>query len=177
MKKTVALILLLALTLAAQAAGASTTQGTVMLEGIAETVTLTLYESGLGYSLWVDMARFAPAQTGDTETFYPTAAGAADASLSVTLMRGEGSLKSAGRSAAALLVENGYKAEKADGSKLFPAYGALGYYGKQGDTRRECYVLETSRGYYMIVLQYPAEAAEGFGARMSAIAASFQAMP
>ena len=146
MKKTAAIMLAMALLLGVRTARAATMEATVMLEGMPEKVTLTLHESALGYSLWVDMDRFAWQPAGDTDLFRPSAPGAVDAQLAVTLMRSEDSLNAAGRRAAALMVENGYKVEKSDGSALFPAYSALGYYGKQGGLRQECYVVETSRG-------------------------------
>lgn len=158
-----------------------TKDGTIYLEGMPETITLTLFESERGYRLWYDAGMFAfvPADEGnDVDTFKPASPDALDGvSLSVNYSSQlDYSLEDAGQDVQKSLKENGYTVTPVDTNELFPAYQFFGFHGVKGDSIMETYIVAAEEGQYYITSQYPLEAAEGFGGRLRYIVSTFEIM-
>ncbi len=158
-----------------------TKEGIIYLEGMPETVTLTLFESERGYSLWYDasMFAFAPADEGnDIDAFKPVSPDAVDGvSLSINYSAQlDYTLEDAGRDVQKSLQENGYTVTTVDTNELFPAYQSFGFHSVKGNTITETYVVAAEEGQYYITAAYPLEAAEGFGGRLRYIVSTFEIM-
>ncbi len=156
-----------------------TKEGTIYLEGMPETITLTLFESERGYRLWYDanMFAFVPADEGnDVDTFKPASPDAVDG-VSLTINYSaqlDYTLEDAGRDVEKSLQENGYTVTPVDTNELFPAYQSFGYHGVKGDSTTDTYIVAAEEGQYYITAEYPLEAAEGFGGRLRYIVSTFE---
>lgn len=162
-------------------AAPQTRQDTISLEGMPETITMTLFESERGYRLWYDAAMFAfvPADEGnDVDTFKPKSPDAIDGvSLSVNYSAQlDYSLEDAGRDKQKSLQENGYTVTSVDTNELFPAYQSFGFHGVKGSSIMETYIVAAEEGQYYITVEYPVEAEEGFGGRLRYIVSTFEIM-
>jgi hypothetical protein len=158
-----------------------TREDTISLEGMPETITLTLFESERGYRLWYDAGMFAfvPADEGnDVDTFKPLSPDAVDGvSLSVNYSaQPDYTLEDADGDVQKSLQENGYTVTLVDTNELFPAYQSFGYHGVKGDSIMEKYIVTAEEGQYYITVTYPLEASEGFGGRLHYIVSTFEIM-
>ena len=156
-----------------------TKEGTIYLEGMPETVTLTRFDSQRGYTLWYDANMFAyvPADEGsDIDEFRPANPDAIPGvSLAVTFSAQlDYTFEDAKRDVRASLWENGYTVTDIDTASLFPQLDTAGYHGVKGDGITESYVINSGAGAFYITLQYPLVAAEGFSARMRYMTMSFE---
>lgn len=160
-------------------AAPQTRQDTISLEGMPETITLTLFESERGYRLWYDAAMFAfvPAGEGnDVDTFKPASPDAVDGvSLSINYSaQADYTLEDAGRDEQKLLQDNGYTVTPVDTNELFPSYQSFGFHGVMGGSVVETFIVAAEEGQYYITAEYPLEAAEGFGGRLRHIVSTFE---
>ena len=158
-----------------------TKEGTIYLEGMPETVTLTLFESERGYRLWYDADMFALLPAGeesDADAFRPASPGAVDGvSLSVNYScQLDYTLEDAGRDVQKSLQENGYTVTSIDTNEVFPAYRSLGFHAVKGEAIVEKYIVGAEEGEFYITTEYPLTAAEGFGGRLRYIASTFEIM-
>lgn len=154
-----------------------TKEGTIYLEGIKETVTLTLFESELGYRLWYDAALLAPAPEDEGgDTFVPASPDAVQGvSLGVRYSsRQDYTLDNAGPDTVKSLTESGYAVTAIDTSELFPACRSLGFHAAKGESILDTYILEAGEGQYYITASYPLAAAEGFGGRLHHTVKTFE---
>ena len=173
-------VLILAVPLfAAAGAAPETRQGTILLEGMEEPITLTRFDSPLGYRFWYDAQMFAPApfseETG-MDVFRPANPDALEGvSLSVSFLpQAEGTLDESAGNVLASLQAQGYKIMQVDTTTLFPLYEAAGYHAVMGQSALDTYILQAGGGEYLITATYPLAAAEGFGARLHFLAATFE---
>jgi hypothetical protein len=158
-----------------------TREDTISLEGMPETITMTLFESERGYRLWYDatMFSFVPADEGnDIDTFKPKSPDAVDGvSLSVNFSAQSGyTLEDAGRDVQKSLQESGYTVTAVDTNELFPAYQSFGFHGVKDGSVTETYIVAAEEGQYYITAAYPPEAEEGFGGRLRYIVSTFEIM-
>jgi hypothetical protein len=158
-----------------------TKEGTIYLEGMPETITLTLFESERGYRLWYDanMFAFVPAEEGnDVDTFKPASPDALDGvSLSVNFSAQlDYTLEDAGADVQKSLTENGFTVTSLDTNEIFPAYQSFGFHGVKGSSIVDKYIVSAEEGQYYITAEYPLEAAEGFGGRLRYVVSTFEIM-
>ncbi len=158
-----------------------TKEGTIYLEGMPETVTLTLFESEQGYRLWYDagMFAFAPAQEEEYEDVFRPASPDAVEGVYLSIRYSsqlDYTLEDAGQDAEKSLKENGYTVTTIDTSELFPAYRSFGFHGINVESILDTYIVEAEEGQYYITAAYPLIAAEGFGGRLRYLASTFEIM-
>lgn len=176
------LALMLAACFAFSAAAESapvTKESVITLEGMQETLTLTLYEGPRGYRLWYDANMFAlatPDEGSDIDAFVPQNP---DAVSGVGLYinysaRLDYTLQMAREDVRKSLEENGYTVTEADAKLLFPNNEAYGFHAVKDMSAVDKYVVAAQTGEFYITLEYPLEAAEGFGARLLSMAATFE---
>lgn len=178
MKRFAALLIALCVAsgCAALAETAVTRQEAITLEGIAEEITLTLYESRRGYSLWYDASVFLVTPEGQgsgMDTFRPSHANAAGVvEMTVQVLDGT-DFAAAQRETEHSLQQNGYAVTAADTNGKFTAQASAGFYGEMAGQVIESYLVQGGQGIYCITLLYPTEAAEGYGARLQAMLGTF----
>ncbi len=175
---TIALMMILASAFALAETIPATREETISVEGTPEQITLTLFESERGYSLWYDanMFAFIPADEGnDIDTFRPASSEAVEnVGLYINYSNQlDYTISEAGKDTAISLLDNGYQISKIDVASLFPQYEAQGFHGIKGDQVIEKYVVASQTGLFYLTLEYPLEAAEGFGARLIYTISSF----
>ncbi len=158
-----------------------TKEGTIYLEGMPETITLTLFESEQGYRLWYDAGMFAFASAQEEEysdVFRPASPDAVEGVyLSIRYSSQlDYTLEDAGRDAEKSLQENGYTVTAVDTNELFPAYRSFGFHGVNVESIQDTYIVEAEEGQYYITAAYPLTAAEGFGGRLRHIISTFEIM-
>ncbi len=180
MKRTIALALLCALIFGCAAAEQAPRQKieTIWLEGLPEEVTLTRYESPLGFALWYDAAFFRPepwrGETG-TERFLRPEGGDASYELSLYKSPAGSAVAAVARDEAlALLSSPGAVAQERDTSGLFGGRESFGAYAVADGLVRELYGVRTDAGFYFITLRCPLEALEGWGSRAYALIQSIE---
>ena len=152
--------------------------GTIELEGMQEAVNEALFESPKGYTLWIDTERFAyiePDEGNDIDTFEPIDLNALDgvglyinysSQLDYTLDMARDDVKKT-------LMDNGYEGIEIDAKLLFPNYEAYGFHAVKDGMVVEKYIVAAKDGEFYLSLEYPQEAAEGFGARLWHMASTF----
>jgi hypothetical protein len=160
-----------------------TKEATISLEGMEEPVTLTLFESELGYSLWYDANLFALVKPDEqsaaqqvTDTFAPAIEGAIPG-VSLTIhpdSQADVSLSDAGEAMLKTMQDGGFTVTQLDTSTLFPQYEALGFHGVSSEGVMEQYLLQFENARFILSLSYPQEAAEGFGARLYYLISTFE---
>ena len=160
-----------------------TKEATISLEGMEEPVTLTLFESELGYSLWYDANLFAlvkPDEQAEAQqvidTFAPSIEGVIQGvSLSIRPdSQADIPLKEAGEAMLKTMQDGGFAVTQLNTSTLFPQYEALGFHGVSGEGVMEQYLLQFESARFVLTLTYPQEAAEGFGARLYYLISTFE---
>ena len=162
-------------------AAPQTKESTIYLEGMPETITLTLFESEQGFRLWYDanMFNFAPAKEEEyDDVFRPANPDAVEGVyLSIRFSsKLDYTLEDAGRDVEKSLQENGYTVTALDTSEIFPAYRSFGFHGVNVESVMEKYIVEAEEGQYYITASYPLIAAEGFGGRLHQTVATFEIM-
>ncbi len=158
-----------------------TKESTIYLEGMPETVTLTLFESEQGYRLWYDanMFTFAPAQEEEYEDVFRPASPDAVEGVYLSIRYSDQqdyTLEDARLDVLKSLKESGYSANEIVTEELFPAYRSFGFHGVSVDSVLETYIVEVEEGQYHITAAYPLIAAEGFGGRLHQTVATFEIM-
>lgn len=158
-----------------------TKESIIYLEGMPETVTLTLFESEQGYRLWYDANTFIYAPAGEEEyedVFRPANPNAVEGVyLSVRYEYKEDyTLEDAGRDMEKSLQDSGYQVAPVDTSEMFPACRSFGFHSVNADSAKDTYIIEAEEGQYYITAAYPLIAEEGFGGRLRQTVATFEIM-
>ena len=133
---------------------------TIFLEGEPENIVLSRFVCDAGWSVWYDANLFLAASTRDIPTsivrFTPSDANAAS-NTSLSVLLGETDLKAA-------FAENGLVPEAVDGV----------YLASNDSLYMEARVIKGETNSFTLVLTCPAEAIEGYGARLSETMDTFQ---
>lgn len=162
---------------AAAAQAPETVPTTIPLEGTEETIEVTTFQSKHGYSIQYDVQAFAPESSQDQaqDIFWPTNPDALQGvSLTVkvgtgtdfTLLNAEADLRQA------LLLER-YAIESLEVPETFSAYESMALRATKDNLVMNCYLIAAEGRVYTLQLSYPTEAAEGYGARLWAMAETF----
>ncbi|HML46378.1 MAG TPA: hypothetical protein PKE04_06470 [Clostridia bacterium] len=150
---------------------------TISLEGTQETIQVVSFESKHGYSIQYDVNAFAPESSQDQaqDVFWPTNADAMKGvSLTIqvhkqsdyTLLNAEADLQQA-------LLMDRYSIEKANVPEKFSSYEAVALRATKDNLIVNAYLIAAEGNVFTLKLSYPSEAAEGFGARLLAMAETF----
>lgn len=177
MKKTLAIILfvIMAVSSIALASPVQTREGVIMLEGMEEPVTETLYESVNGFSLWYPADTFAIVQENGNDVIRP-----ADASIEgVSLIIVPVDIPVEESEALILEATGGYMPGEAEISEIAEWQLESGLNVKSVDALCEgvinrFYLITGHDRVYCLTATYSLEAAEGFGARLDHIVATFE---
>ena len=174
MKKLLACLACLMLTVSGALAQSTTTVESYLVEGAEEFRTVTLFESMYGYTLWYDadkLSYIAPGEGNNMDTFIPTNAKGEDVSFDVVLggHQMDMTLEDAVAAQAQSLRESGWSFVSAQDDTVI---------GQMDDTSQvSVRVVYTERGFYYLTSRYPMDAIEGWGARFARMAESFVAQP
>lgn len=172
---------LLLLTGAALAEDTPQTRKTIIfLEGMEETITETRLDTGRGYAIWYDAEMFAlmpEDEGGGMDTLLPAHDTASQAIAFSVVPSGAMTEEYAAETAEAIpesLADNGFTVAPIDVATLAQPYLVSGYQGTKEDAVIEVYFINAEDEYYTITLEYPQEAAEGYGARMQGMLLTFE---
>jgi len=158
-------------------AAADAVPTTISVEGTEATIEVVTFESKHGYSIQYDVNSFAPETSKDQaqDVFWPTNADAVKGvSLTIrvrnesdyTLLNAEADLREA------LQMER-YTISTTDVPAAFSSYNTVALRATKDNLIANCYLIATDSGIYTLQLSYPTEAAEGYGARLMAMAETF----
>lgn len=160
-----------------------TRSAVITLEGMEEAITETRFYSGRGYAIWYDAARFAPMtedEGGGMDILLPAGDTVPQDVVFAIVPGGMLEADYAAEMAASIpdtLADNGYDVTPIDVAPLELPYLVAGYHGiKEGAVIDE-YFLNANGEYFTVTLEYPSEAAEGYGARMLAMLLTFEPVP
>lgn len=167
----------------AAAEQSETRMETIMLEGVAEEIETTRFESNRGYSIWLDTSRFEllPEDEGGGVDQYVPIDGGYGSPVMLTIHGWnpiDYTIDDAQRDTMSMLTDNGFQAEEMELAKDFlEAYEIRGISGIMDDQFMLYYLIGTQSGIYYASIECPMEAAEGFATRLIYAVASFEAFP
>lgn len=158
-----------------------TREATFYLEGMPETVVLTAYDAGQGYTLWYDAGMFAPEamEAGSEDLVLVPVSEDALAGISFLLRPLETqdlTLDDAAQKEVDAWMADDYEMVHWQETDVEPF---INYPHRQFTLRREdammdVYLLEADTQRYAFYAEYPAEAAEGMGPRMRLMVVNFE---
>lgn len=166
-----ALMMMGAMAVAEDASGTMDT--TIFVEGEAEQITLTRYESALGYAIWYDADRFAVEHAGETADVFLPVGSVEGVRMEVRALDDE-SIETYTRTLMPEMEEGGYEVSRMEAWDIDTPYPMAQLQGVKDGHIRMCFLMETGEGVYAFRMEYPAEAAEGFGARLIAMLNTFK---
>ena len=174
MKKLLACLACLMLTVSGALAQSTTTLDSYLVEGTEELRTVTLFESMYGYTLWYDadkLSYIAPGEGNNMDTFIPTNTKGQDVSFDVVLggHQPDMTLEGAVAAQAQSLRDSGWSFVSAQDDTVT---GQM-----DGTSQISIRVVSTERGFYYLTSRCPLDAIEGWGARFAHMAESFAAQP
>ena len=155
---------------------------TIQLEGQEEPYTVTLFRWEGILSLWYAADHFAPVVTSGGLRFELI-----DNQLSAPVHFGVESLYDpSGMQAGSMddvqaaYEQDGWVCEPLDATRMLPTFGqepAQGLIARKGGQVAQAILTDVTSGTYVCTMQYPAEAAEGWGGRMAQMLNTLQALP
>lgn len=141
-----------------------TRQEEIDLEGTVETVTVTRYESALGYTIWYDATLFQVTTEGGVDTFKPIDEKAVSPVYMTIKRVTEGTPESIVEQALAGM--QGGEGEKYDASYEFGGYDAYAMYYMDDQVMTDVMVISSGTNTFRVDMVCALEASEGYGNRM-----------
>ena len=157
---------------------------TVMLEGMPEALTITLFRWEGILSLWYDAQSFVPAITSCGVRFDLIVNKLSEpVSLSIDdIWDPDGSDESALSNAQDEYEREGWVCKELDTDGIMPSFHfadepVLGFIAQKDGQIVQVYITSVASGSYLCTMRFPQEAAEGWGTRMTHMLNTLEPMP